>query len=153
MMKRIAIGFAASLLAVTATAGVVFADQAYHTEHLPLSPAKDAPLTSGFVNNIHPNGPQVYAKEVYALKGAEPDTEYTVVLHAYLESTACEGAADLDLPTATFTTNGAGNGKGSIAFAPEDVAGLRGLTIGGRWTVNDATGPAYETACTVVTLD
>lgn len=152
-MKRIVATVVSVAVAVTATVGSATADQVYHTEHLPLSPVADAPLKSGFVNNIHPNGPQLYAKEVYALKGAEPNTEYTVVLHGYLDSTACEGEADLEIPTAAFTTNVAGNGKGSVKFTPEDVAGIRGLTIGVRWTVEDASGPAYETACTTVVLD
>jgi hypothetical protein len=152
-VKRIAAGAAFLGLALLATASVATADQVYRTEHLPLSPVGDAPLKSGFVNNIHPNGPQVYAKEVYSLKGAEPNAEYTVMLHGYLGSTACEGTADLEIPTAVLTTNVAGNGKASIKFTPDDVEELRGLTIGVRWTVNDANGPAYETACTTVVLD
>ena len=37
----------------------------------------------GFVENIHPNGPQVYAHEQYHLQHAVPRTEYTVTLHIY----------------------------------------------------------------------
>ena len=58
-MKRIVATMVSVAVAVTATVGIATADQAYHTEHLPLSPVADAPLKSGFVNNIHPHGPQV----------------------------------------------------------------------------------------------
>jgi hypothetical protein len=37
------------------------ADSSYHTGHIALSPTAGAPLTSGFVQNIHANGKNVYA--------------------------------------------------------------------------------------------
>ena len=37
------------------------ADQVYHTERLELVPVGGAPLQSGFVVNIHPNGPINFA--------------------------------------------------------------------------------------------
>ena len=46
------------------------ADAVYHSEHMRLSPVGGAPLKSGFVQNIHPNGPNVYARERYVLNGA-----------------------------------------------------------------------------------
>lgn len=152
-MIRLVATVTSLVLAVTATVGIATADQFYRTEHLPLSPVADAPLRSGFVNNIHANGPRVYAKEVYSLNRAEPNTEYTVVLHGYLGNPACEGTAEVVMTTAVFTTNVAGNGKGSVMLTPEDVAPFRGLTVYVRWTVDDANGPAYETTCTTVVLD
>jgi hypothetical protein len=54
-----------------------------------LVPVSDAPLQSGFVVNIHPNGPVIFAHEIYQLNGAAPSTTYQVMLMVYpLDSTA-----------------------------------------------------------------
>ena len=129
------------------------ADQVYHTERLELKPVDDAPLRSGFVVNIHSNGPINYAHEVYELNGAAANTSYQVVLNAYLGSTLCEGTADLVLPTAIVTTNIGGNGKADFFLPPEGVAGLNGLVIGVQWQVWNGATLDYQTRCTQVTLD
>ena len=129
------------------------ADQVYHTEHLLLEPVNGAPLQSGFVNNIHPNGQIVFAHEVYQLNGAVPSTSYQVVLNAYPDTTNCSGIPALVIPTAVLVTNKSGNGKAEVFFAPEDVAPLHGLTFDIQWVVMNGDTVDYQTICTVVTLD
>jgi hypothetical protein len=141
-----------SLVAVTvgaaALAGAAAADAVYHTERLELAGLAGAP-GDGMVVNVHTNGPQVYAHEIYTLRGAVPGT-YQVILNVFPTSLDCTGTA-LAFPTATLVTNARGNGRADVKFTPEDVAGFRGLTFSLSWTV---TGPAtYVTGCTVVVLD
>ena len=101
------------------------------------------------VVNIHPNGPSVYAHEIYTLRKAVPGT-YQVVLNLFPTSLNCAGSSTA-IPTATITTNASGNGQADVKFTPADAAALRGMTISIKWTV---AGPAmYVTTCTVVTLD
>jgi hypothetical protein len=54
-------------------------DAVYHSQHIALRPVGSAPLRSGFVENIHTNGPTVYAMQRYALVGAVPGN-YAVTL-------------------------------------------------------------------------
>jgi hypothetical protein len=133
----------------------VSADGVYHTERLNLEPVGGTPLRSGSVINIHANGPNIYAREMYELNGASVNTTYQVVLHIYLSNTSCSGAADLVVPTAVLSTNISGNGIVEHVFTPEDAdaAGLHGLTVGAQWQVWNGTRLDYETGCTVVTLD
>jgi hypothetical protein len=141
------------MIIVTAVLAAVFggtaaADSAYHTERLELSGVGGAP-GGGMVVNIHPNGPEVYAHEIYTLQHALPGT-YQVSLNLFLTSLNCTGST-IALPTATLTTNATGNGRAEVKFTPEDAAALRGMTFSISWTV---AGPAtYVTACTIVTLD
>jgi hypothetical protein len=141
------------VLAAIAVLGAAFvataaADRVYHTERLQLSGVGGAP-GGGMVVNIHPNGPNVYAHEIYTLTHAVPG-EYQVSLHLFLASRDCTGPS-VALPTATITTNAIGNGRADVKFTPEDAAAIRGMTFSINWTV---AGPAtYATACTVVTLD
>jgi hypothetical protein len=141
------------LAGLLGTTEKVAADQVYHTEHLLLEPVNGAPLQSGFVNNIHPNGQIVFAHEVYQLNGAAPSTSYQVVLMAYPESTSCTGDPALVIPTAVIITNKSGNGKAEVFFAPEDVAPLHGLIFDIRWVIKNGETVDYQTHCTVVTLD
>jgi hypothetical protein len=128
-------------------AGTAAADRVYHTERLELTGLGGAP-GGGMVVNIHSNGPQVYAHEVYALKHAVPGT-YQVVLSVFATKD-CTGTS-VQIPTAMIETNAKGNGRAGVKFTPADVAVFRGTTVSIFWTV---TGPAtYVTDCTVVTLD
>jgi hypothetical protein len=129
------------------------ADSRYHTGHIALSPIAGAPLTSGFVQNIHANGPNIYAHELYQLNGAEPNTSYQVVLSIWTTNTSCSGEPTLQLPTAALTTNAAGNGLADIVFTPADADGLRGLTVSAMWTVWNGTAATYATDCEVISLD
>jgi hypothetical protein len=141
--------------ALGAEAAPAAADATYHTERLAFVAVGGAPLRTGAVVNAHANGPQVFAHEQYTLVGAQPATAYQVVLLVYPDSPTCTTGTPLMLPTAGLTTNAAGNGTASAVFTPADAAGLRGLTVGGRWQVTLAGGGAvlYQTACTAVTLD
>ena len=149
------VGAAAVAVLVTGT-GPAAADATYHTERLPFAAVGGAPLQAGAVVNAHANGPNVYAHEQYTLVGAQPATAYQVLLLVDVASPTCATATPaLTLPTKVLTTNAAGNGTASAVFTPADAAGLRGLTVGGRWQVTLATGGPvlYQTACTAITLD
>jgi hypothetical protein len=61
-------------IAALALAPAAGADRVYHSEHMTLTPVDTAPLRSGFVQNVHANGPNVYAHEIYVLSGALPNT-------------------------------------------------------------------------------
>jgi hypothetical protein len=146
-MRQILVLMATAVVAA-ASVGTAAADRVYHTERLELTGVAGAP-GGGMVVNIHPNGPNVYAHEIYALRHAVPGT-YQVFLNIFQASLDCTGST-LALPTAILTTNGRGNARADAKFTPEDAAAIRGMTFSINWTV---TGPAtYRTACTVVTLD
>jgi hypothetical protein len=146
-MRHILVLAATAVLAA-AFVGTAAADRVYHTERLELSGMAGAP-GGGMVVNIHPNGPNVYAHEIYTLRHAVPGT-YQVFLNVFPLSLNCTGPSAA-LPTATITTNAIGNGRADVKFTPQDVAALRGMRFSISWTV---AGPAtYVTACTVVTLD
>jgi hypothetical protein len=101
----------------------------------------------GFVENIHANGPTIYAQERYVLVGAQPGT-YTVTLTI----TSPLLPAPQVLTSATITTNAVGNGVGKVTFTPADADGLRGLTVTIVWTVSSA-GATYRTSPQTVVLD
>lgn len=142
-------------LAATIAFGVTpsaLGDQVYHSEHLALAPIGDAPLRSGYVQNIHPNGQVVFAHEIYVLNGAEPNTTYQVTLLIYSSTTCASGALLAAIATAQIETNWSGNGVADFFIAPNEVGDLHGGTFGVRWTVTSATS-SYETRCTTVKLD
>ena len=146
-MRTVLILISAAALAL-GLAGSAAADSAYHTERLALRGVDGAP-GGGMVVNVHANGPNVYAHEIYTLSHAVPGT-YQVVLNLYTGSLDCSGTL-ATLPTAEITTNAVGNGQADVKFTPEMVGELRGSTVSISWTV---IGPAtYVTRCTVVTLD
>jgi len=129
------------------------ADDVYHSEHMALEPVGSAPLRTGFVENIHANGPTIYAQEIYVLNGAGPSTDYEVHLIAYPFRPGCEGTPT-DFGFASLTTNRVGNGRAKRVFRPADVpAELRNATHGIRWEIRTAGTTVYETQCTAVTLD
>jgi hypothetical protein len=141
-------GFTVVAVVAATLAAAASADSAYHTERLELRGLSGAP-GGGMVVNVHPNGPIVYAHEIYVLSGAVAGT-YQVELHIFPASLNCSGGGAV-LRTATIETNANGNGRADVKFTPANVAGLRGQTVSINWTV---TGPAtYVTDCTVVTLD
>src|SRR6266536_3846159 len=124
----------------------------YHSKHIALNPIGGAPFRSGFVENIHADGPQVYAHELDGLNGAEPDTTYQVTLLLYPFDPSCVSGA-VPIPTAIFQTNSAGDGIGQFIFRPGDVpTALRGATHGIRWEVTSGSS-TYSTVCSSVTLD
>src|SRR6266545_7542331 len=138
-----------SLLTVTGAA----ADKVYHTDQIPLVPVADAPLKSGHIINIHPNGPQVFARERYVLIGAESNAVYQVNLLLYPNEPECDGEAVV-IPTAEIETNGVGNGTAQVVIRPADIGDLHGATHGVAWEVTLEGEAVYEAAfCSAVTLD
>ena len=149
-MRRFLALAAVFVTAAVVLAGTAAADAIYHTQRFLLHGLAGAP-GGGAVVNIHPNGKQVFAHEVYMLKDAVPGT-YSVFLNIFPTSTNC-GGTKIALPMATLETNDRGTGLGDGKLTPEDVtgAGLRNLTFSISWTV---TGPAtYVTDCSVVRTD
>ncbi len=143
------------------------ADQVYHSEHVPLLPVTSAPLRSGFVENIHANGPRVFAREIYQLNGAEPNTEYFVSLN-FFGTSDCSGPLIQPVPAigttfeeVSFTTNAAGNGTSSSVITPDliDALDAHGVTLNVKWFIStggysDAGGTVqYESTCATPTLD
>lgn len=150
-MRRTVATLALAAMVVVAGTLPAAADGGYHSEHITLTPIGESPLRSGFVENIHAEGPNIYAHEQYVLNGAEPNTTYTVHLTAFLDPGTCSQVA-FAADTATIYTNAAGNGTAYHVFTPADADGLRGFTVGGMWTVSGGTS-AYTTECATIPLD
>ena len=146
------LALAISAIAFAFVVPIAAADSVYHTEHLALRPVGDAPLRSGFVNNIKAQGPMVYAHEVYVLNGALPHETYTVTNNFHFHDPACvDNVFKFDM--AVMTTGPSGNARADAKIAPADVAGFEGVS-GVFWTVRDSHGVVvYQTECTAVTLD
>jgi hypothetical protein len=153
-MHRMLAVVAAAVLGVGLMAAPALADAGYHSSHIQLLPTGGTPLRSGFVENIHVNGPEVFAREVYVLNGAQPETTYQVTLNIFVLDPSCTGSPGAVVPTAVITTNGAGNGRGEAVFRPADVpAVLRNATHGIIWTVSDASGVVFSSGCERVSID
>jgi len=133
-------------------AGPAFADGVYHSSHYDLNAVGAAPLRSGFVENIHANGPNVYAHEVYVVVGASPMTSYDVTIAVYVQDPACS-TTPLQIVTATLTTDAGGSGRADAFFSPEDADGLRGASHGAIWSLSVSGAPVYQTDCSTIVLD
>ena len=155
MRNRILAVVAAAALSVGLTVPAAFADKVYHSSHITLFATGSTPLRSGFVENIHVNGPNIFAREVYVLNGAQPETTYQVTLNIFVLDPSCTGSPEVVVSTAAITTNAAGNGRGEAVFRPAEVpAVLRNATHGIIWTVSDASGDVvFSSGCEVVTID
>jgi hypothetical protein len=142
----------AALVTSLALAVPASADPAFHTQRIPLSAVAGAPLQSGAVIDIHTQGPTIYSQERYLLVGAQADTTYQVTLLVYSDP-GCT-ALLFPIPTATLTTNAAGNAHGKATFYPQDVQGLPRMTYYLVWQVSVLGGAvAYRTGCIPVPLD
>jgi hypothetical protein len=152
-MLRTPLLCAATVVAAAALVSVpsAFADQVFHTSHAELHPVTDAPLQSGFVNDIHTNGVVNSAHEEYHLAGAQPNTTYQVTLVIYL-SPNCAGTPFLSFPSTTVTTNGAGNGNANRQF-PAGPPNNPPLQVGIIWQFLSGGVPVYATDCVPVTAD
>ena len=138
-------------LIALAVAPAALADAVYHTERLTLEPMRGVQGT-GMIVNVHPNGPRVYAHEMYQLRHAAPDTTYDVELWFYPFDEIC--TSGVFFGSTPLTTNRAGNGQSDRFITPEMIpGGVRGATHGVRWIVTLSGVPQYETRCTSVTLD
>jgi hypothetical protein len=151
-MRRLVVSVVGFAVVAAMSVGVAHADGTYHSGHYALAPVSGAPLRSGFVENIHPNGPHVYAHEQYVLNGAQPLTSYQVVINLFPGDRTCS-STPLAFPTATLTTNAAGNGTAYHVFTPDDAAGLRGMTVGVQWFIEADGVVVYATGCETVRLD
>jgi hypothetical protein len=150
-MRRLGITLGAvTVLMLGLLTPLAAADAVYHSQHIALHAVGTSPLHSGFVENIHANGPDVYAHEIYVLTGAAPATTYAVTLHLFSDTGCTDEIATI--PTATFQTNRSGNGVGQAKFTPDQAGSLRDHTFGIEWTVTGGTNE-YQTACSTVTLD
>jgi len=140
---------------VTASSATLAAAAPWQAQHFPLAALGEEPLRNGFVEVIHPDGPQVYAHHVYKLTGARSNESYQVVISIWTSNVACAGGPAFVLPAAVVDTNPAGNGEADVVFAPEllDALGLRGLTIGGNVTLYRGGAPTYTTECRPIQLD
>ena len=152
-MRRRALVLAFATISLVAATLPAWADAAYHSEHIALIPVGTAPIRSGFVENVHANGPNVYAHEQYVLNGAGPRSTYQVTIMIFASNTTCTGSPTLALGTASIATNAAGNGSAFHVFTPADADGLRGMTVSAMWIVSRASTPEYMTACSVILLD
>ncbi len=155
LLRRRTLALAASVVACMALAPLAAADRVYHTEHLALNPVGGAPLRSGFVQNIKAEGPQIYARELFVLNGAAPNTTYTVTRQFFVFDPGCDGGGFVfSSPVGTITTNPAGNGRADVVVRPEEVPGFLAGDHGVLWTVADSSGAVrYQTDCTTVTID
>ncbi|QNN51808.1 hypothetical protein [Nocardioides mesophilus] len=147
--------FAALLLTGTVMSPVAAsADATYHSTHIVLSPSPGTSGGSGFVENIHANGPNIFAHEQYHLQHATADTSYTVTLHIYGPDTTCSAALPQDVEAATLTTNAAGNASGRHVFSPQDAAVLpKGVPLGVIWTMSAGADQTYTSSCQTIILD
>ena len=153
MRRSLLLVTVAVMCAATLSPTGAAADATYHSAHIVLLPDAGTQGGSGFVENAHANGPNVYAHEQYQLRDAAPGTSYQVALHVYVGDPAC-GVAALDLPTAVLVTNAAGNAAGYAVFTPADAAGLpKGVPHGIVWTMSAGPGAGYTSSCETVVLD
>ena len=145
----------ATLLGCALLAAPASADRTFHTSRYELIPVDGAPLRSGSVIDIHAEGPRIYAQERYHLSGALPSTEYQVVLRIYGETDCGVDSFIAALPTATLSTNRAGNANGSVTFRPADAAALAAAQdeYGLMWQVTADGQVVYTTGCQIVALD
>ena len=150
-MMRGSIALVAALTALC-FASAAAADQFFHTVHAELTPIGNAPLQSGFVNDIHTQGVQIGAQERYVLNGALPNTTYSVALWIYPRgSGSCTGTPLRMFTTETITTNAAGNGEaGHTFFANPNAPPPNPVPTPIKWVVSLNGVPQYETGCVLV---
>jgi hypothetical protein len=151
-MRRLVVSLVGVAMVVAMSVGVAWADGTYHSSHYALEPIAGAQLRSGFVENIHPNGPNVFAHEQYVVNGAQASTTYQVVIEVFPGDRSCS-STPLVIPTAQLTTNVAGNGSAYHVFTPADAVGLRGTTDGAIWFLEVEGVAIYTTGCQTIQLD
>ena len=102
------------------------------------------------MENIHTNGPTVYAMERYALVDAVPGND-AVTPYLFADTSCTKGIGALR--SVMFATNAVGNGVGDLRLPLSAVAGFHGATKGIIWRLAGDTGASYDTACSTVVLD
>jgi hypothetical protein len=151
--RLLCLGVVAIVALIAATPAA--ADQVHHTTRSAFHAVGDAPLRSGFIANIHANGPNVFAHEVYTLNGALPNTTLQVVAHVYFDDLNCGGTPNVSLPVGELTTNRAGNATDDIVLSLEaaNALGFRNATGADRWEILLDGEVVYESDCTLAIAD
>ncbi len=151
MKRTLLLAVALAALALTPTAS---ADRLFHTQHIALTPIGDAPLRSGFIQQMHANGPKVYGYDGVMLNGARPNTEYVAVMFVFPFDPTCAGSG-IPFQGIPFATNRAGTGHGSGEIIPPEAIPpeVRGFVHGFYWIVFTGGAPAYGTACAPLPTD
>lgn len=151
MRRFVLLAFAVAWMLLPGTAS---ADRVYHTQRLALEAVGGA-AGSGFVVNIHPNGPLNFAQERYGLRGAEPGASYQVFL--VVDASAIPNCGSLRISMAAdLQTNAAGNGTtpADFVFRPGGVPPcLRNTSFPIHWEVELGGTVTHQTDVIVVTLD
>jgi hypothetical protein len=153
LRRHAVVATALALIALPLIASTAAADQYFHTSHADLSPIGNAPLGSGFVNDIHAQGVTISAQERYHLVGAMPNTTYTVALKIYVGDPSCTNLTRTR-QTATFDTNAVGNATADFTFfvpatGPPPPNPVESGII---WVISSGGVPQYQAACVPVTL-
>ena len=154
-MRQLAMAAIVAALSAAVLIPGARADQVFHSERIPLIPVNGAPLQSGFVVDIHANGPVIYALERYQLNGALPNTTYQVVSQVFLDPTCMVNLIG-SIPDATLQTNASGNGEAKdVPISPEQITqfGLHNTTLGINWQVLLNGAVMYQTGCISVRTD
>lgn len=143
----------AALAAFLVPAGAS-ADSVFKTQHIALMPLDGAPLRSGFVQQIHANGPIVYGTDAVVLNGALPHTTYVAVMFVSPFDPSCESGV-VPFGAVVFSTNRAGNGRGATGIIPPEAIPdeARGHVHGFYWVVFAGGAPAYATSCAPLPTD
>lgn len=153
---RAALALAIAALLALAFTPTAHADAVFHTVQSPLAriSASSDPLQSGWVVDVHMNGPVNYTHEEYHLVGALPHSTYNVLLNLYPASATCSAGPIVPVPSSAISTNVSGNGNADLVLPPSAVPpSLRGTTIGIIWQILRGGVAQYQTGCVAVSLD
>jgi len=126
MKKLLALMATLAFVAALTVPGTTLADQAYHTERLPVhsDDLSTYPLRNGMVVNIHTNGTTDFAVEEYNLNGAKPNTTYELC-RVFQESILYIEPPLAALDTGfSLTTDKNGNGQCNIKVLVSQVEPL-----------------------------
>ena len=147
-MRRILVLVSLAGLAGLATNAA--ANQTFHTLTAPLSSVNGSPLQQGWVHDIHMNGNNKGAQEVYHLAGGIPSTTLQVVIVFFTNDTTCSTTPSF-FPTATLTTNGAGNADATFTFPASPPSPPQFDSA--MWQLVDSSGTVdYTTGCNLVII-
>lgn len=142
-----------------------------NVQRIPVFPAReDAPLKRGFLDDYILREPGRYAKEIYHLVGARPNTTYQVFLVIHINTGTCQGGpppegpgpptrpfGPITQPSTYMRTSADGNRKATIVApgpTPENPGGpppapaIQNLLNSIRWEWRRSDGTVdYHTNC------
>ena len=89
------------------------------------------------------------------ISGSKPNTSYHVEILVFDSADKqCLGGLVFFVPTATMTTNAQGSAHGQGHFSRAELAPFKGAVLPVKWSLlDDNNVSAYESRCTVVTVD